>query len=49
MTLLFERQPNGSFRMTVGTPAQARAWKQRSQQRGTFFVMQSGREWGVFS
>jgi HKD family nuclease len=48
-TLLFERQLDGSFRMTVGTSAQVRSWKARSQRQATRFVMQRGREWGVFS
>ncbi len=46
-TLLFKRHPDGSFEMTVGTPADIRAWKQSSRRQGTLYQMQSGREYGV--
>ncbi len=49
-TLLFERQPDGSFRLQVGSAAQVKAWKAASRRQGTSFTMQGGgRQWGVFS
>jgi HKD family nuclease len=48
--LLFERKRDGTFRFKVGTPAEAEAWKRKSESQGTAFKMQSGgREFGVFS
>jgi len=47
-TLLFTREPDGSFRMTVGTPEEITNWKTRSRTMGTSFQMRSGRAYGVF-
>ena len=47
-TLLFTRESDGSFRLSVGSTAEAAAWKHTSERNGTLFGMQSGREYGVF-
>ncbi len=47
-TLLFTRESDGSFRLSVGSTAEAAAWKHTSERIGTLFGMQSGREYGVF-
>lgn len=47
-TLLFTREPDGSFRMTLGTSEEIANWKRRSQTRETSFQMRGGREYGVF-
>jgi len=47
--LLFTRQSDGGFRMRVGTPDEARAWRRRSRSQETLFRMRGGREYGVFS
>lgn len=48
-TLLFCRQPDGSFRLTLGTPAEIRSWTSRSHAQRTLFQMRGGRTFGVFS
>jgi len=48
-TLLFTRQSDGSFLLKVGTPREIRGWKKTSRLQGTFYEMQGGREYGVFS
>jgi HKD family nuclease len=48
-TLLFSRQPDGSFRLDLGSSDQIRQWKETSDRRGTRFHMERGtREFGVF-
>ncbi len=47
-TLLFTRETSTSYRLSVGAPAEIRAWKARSRALGTSFSMRSGREFGVF-
>jgi len=47
-TLLFTRQPDGAFRMTVGSAAQIAEWKHRSNKLGASFRLQGGRAYGVF-
>jgi len=47
-TLLFSREPDGSYRMTVGKPEEITNWRNRSLTRGTSFQMRSGRAYGVF-
>jgi hypothetical protein len=47
--LLFTRMNDGSFEVSLGTPADIRRWKAASATLGTKFRMTSGREWGVFS
>ena len=46
---LFTRQNDGSYRMRVGMPTEARTWRRRSQAQGTLFRMRGGQEFGVFS
>lgn len=48
-TLLFERRPDGTYELHLGSAGQIRTWKARSRRQGTLFAMQGGREWGVFS
>lgn len=47
-TLLFTREADGTFQMTVGTPDQIASWKRNSQELGSSFQMRRGREYGVF-
>jgi hypothetical protein len=47
-TLLFTRQPDGSFRLSLGSTPEVSIWKQASERLGTLFGMRSGREYGVF-
>jgi HKD family nuclease len=48
-TLLFHRLADGSFELHVGTKNDIKLWKKVSRSQGTFFKMQSGRPYGVFS
>lgn len=48
-TLLFQRQPNGSFILKIGTAKDIRVWKRNSYTQGTLYTMKSGREYGVFN
>lgn len=47
-TLLFSRESDGSYRLTLGSATQIAAWKQRSRILGTLYRMRRGREYGVF-
>lgn len=47
-TLLFTREDDGSFRLTVGDATDIATWKARSREMNTLFAMRSGREYGVF-
>jgi hypothetical protein len=47
--LLFTRNSDQTFTLSLGTPVQIAEWKQKSNQQGTLYRMQSGREYGVFS
>jgi len=48
-TLLFEKTPDGSYKLTVDAGRRAADWKIRSEERGTSYEMQrSGRQYGVF-
>lgn len=47
-TLLFERESDGSFKLTVGTPEQIRFWKTLSDEQGSKYQLRSGREFGAF-
>lgn len=47
-TLLFRRNADETFEMTLGSKADIAEWKGRSRQQGTLYRMQGGREYGVF-
>jgi hypothetical protein len=52
-TLLFSRRLDGTFDLTVGSPAQIAKWHTASQKGGTAYEMRKGnaavaRKWGVF-
>lgn len=47
-TLLFTREGPRSFRLSVGSAAEIKKWKDASRAAGTLFAMRSGREFGVF-
>jgi hypothetical protein len=48
-TLIFEKRPDGSFDLRLGSPTQVRQCKAASRREGTLFTMQGGRQWGVSS
>lgn len=48
-TLLFTRQTDGSFSLKLGSKREIRGWKKISLTQKTFYEMQGGREYGVFS
>jgi hypothetical protein len=48
-TLLFERLPDGSFELTIGTDATRARWQELSAEQGTQYAMQGGRAYGVFT
>jgi hypothetical protein len=45
--LRFEREPDGAFRLSLGTPSEVRRWKRSSERAGTLLTMRGGRQWGV--
>jgi HKD family nuclease len=47
-TLLFQRQPDGSFILRVGKSKDVREWKNMSRKQGTLYTLKSGREYGTF-
>lgn len=46
--LLFEKRPDKTFALRLGTPAERREWEKKSNRIGATFRMSSGRTWGVF-
>lgn len=47
-TLLFEKQANHSFVLSLGTTKDIRQWQQQSRKIDASFAMTSDRQWGVF-
>lgn len=47
--LRFNRVPDGSYELRVGSPADINRWRNESMAAGTLFKLTSGREWGVLS
>lgn len=47
-TLLFTKAPGNTFRLTLGSKQEVADWKKVSRERGTFYSMRSGRQFGVF-
>lgn len=47
-TLKFERIGPASFRLTIGTSSEIKAWKKKSERINASFAMTGGRPWGVF-
>lgn len=47
-TLLFTRQPDGSYDFVVGGKEQSRIWKRKSRALRLLYAMSGGREWGLF-
>jgi HKD family nuclease len=48
-TLLFKRNNNGVYDLTIGNNRLEKQWQKISTNQGTFYRMQSGRPYGVFS
>jgi hypothetical protein len=48
-TLLFHRNPNKTYSLSIGSTNETKRWKTNSKSQGTFYRMQSGREYGVFT
>lgn len=47
--ILFERKSPGRFRMRLGSLADRRLWRRKSQEQGLVFEMAGGRAFGFFS
>lgn len=47
-TLLFTRQPDGSYHFAVGDKVQSKIWQRKSRTSGSLYKMSKGREWGLF-
>lgn len=47
-TLLFTREPNNVFELTIGTATDIAGWKRNSTVNGSLYTMKKGREFGVF-
>jgi len=48
-TLLFTRNKDGVYDLTIGNSRLEKRWRKKSADQGTIYQMQSGRPYGVFS